>query len=89
MLVICKNKFGIVYTPNNLVKLMLNVIPKIYFKINFKWLDVGAGTGNFSRIIGLLNENLKQLIPDNDKRYNHILDNMLFMMKFMSHILKF
>ena len=32
-------------------------------------------------LFDLLNENLKQLIPDNDKRYNHILDNMLFMIE--------
>ena len=78
-----KSKFGIVYTPNNLVKQMLNIIPKnLLQNQSLKWLDVGAGTGNFSQeLFDLLNENLKQLIPDNDKRYNHILDNMLFMIE--------
>jgi len=78
-----KNKYGIVYTPNNLVKQMLNIIPKnLLQNQSLKWLDVGAGTGNFSQeLFDLLNENLKQLIPDNDKRHNHILDNMLFMIE--------
>ena len=78
-----KNKYGIVYTPNNLVKQMLNIIPKnLLQNQSLKWLDVGAGTGNFSQeLFDLLNENLKQLIPDNDKRYNHILNNMLFMIE--------
>ena len=84
-----KNKYGIVYTPNNLVKQMLNIIPKnLLQNQSLKWLDIGAGTGNFSQeLFDLLNENLKNRIPNDDKRYDHILNNMLFMIKiYQPHI---
>jgi SAM-dependent methyltransferase len=84
-----KNKYGIVYTPNNLVKQMLNIIPKnLLQNLSLKWLDIGAGTGNFSQeLFDLLNENLKNQIPNDHQRYNHILDNMLFMVEiYQPHI---
>ena len=43
------NNYGIIYTPNNLVNNILDLIPKEYFKNpNLRWLDIGAGCGAFS-----------------------------------------
>ena len=43
------NNYGIVYTPDNLVNSMLDLIPIKFFKNKtLKWLDIGAGEGAFS-----------------------------------------
>ena len=67
--------YGIIYTPNNLVNNILDLIPENYYKdSNLKWLDIGAGNGAFSlNIFNRLNNNLinKQ----------HIIENMLYMIE--------
>ena len=43
------NNYGIVYTPDNLVDEILDLIPEKYFKMkDLTWLDIGAGKGAFS-----------------------------------------
>ena len=46
-----KSNFGIIYTPINFVEQILDIIPNDLFKTNIKCLDVGSGTGNFSKIL--------------------------------------
>ena len=67
--------YGIIYTPNNLVNNMLDLIPENYFKDpNLKWLDIGAGNGAFSlNIFNRLNNNLSNK--------EHIIENMLYMVE--------
>ena len=68
--------YGIIYTPNNLVNNILDLIPEKYFKDpNLKWLDIGAGNGAFSlNIFNRLNNNLQE-------RKEHIIENMLYMVE--------
>ena len=43
------NNYGIVYTPNNLVNKILDLIPINYYRDpSLRWLDIGAGSGAFS-----------------------------------------
>ena len=67
--------YGIIYTPNNLVNNILDLIPENYFKDpNLKWLDIGAGNGAFSlNIFNRLNNNLSNK--------QHIIENMLYMVE--------
>ena len=67
--------YGIIYTPNNLVNNILNLIPEKYFKDpNLKWLDIGAGNGAFSlNIFNRINNNLSNK--------QHIIENMLYMVE--------
>ena len=67
--------YGIIYTPNNLVNNILDLIPEKYFKDpNLKWLDIGAGNGAFSlNIFNRLNNNLSNK--------EHIIENMLYMVE--------
>jgi 16S rRNA G966 N2-methylase RsmD len=67
--------YGIIYTPNNLVNNILDLIPEKYFKDpNLKWLDMGAGNGAFSlNIFNRLNNNLSNK--------EHIIENMLYMVE--------
>jgi len=67
--------YGIIYTPNNLVNNILDLIPENYFKEpNLKWLDIGAGNGAFSlNIFNRLNNNLSNK--------EHIIENMLYMIE--------
>ena len=68
--------YGIIYTPNNLVNNILDLIPENYFKnSNLKWLDIGAGNGAFSlNIFNRLNNNLQE-------RKEYIIENMLYMVE--------
>ncbi len=45
------NDYGIIYTPIIFVQEILNIIPHDLFKTNIKCLDVGSGTGNFSKVL--------------------------------------
>ena len=46
-----KYELNIVYTPIKLVEKIVNLIPEEKFNKDTKWLDIGAGLGNFSLII--------------------------------------
>jgi len=77
------NNYGIIYTPNNLVNSILDLIPKEYFKNqNLRWLDIGAGCGAFS--INLYNRLLNDLsnnFSNIEKAKNHIIKNMIYMVE--------
>lgn len=78
-----KNKYGEVFTPNELIVEMLNNFPKsVWTKPNYKWLDPCAGTGNFSLFIfHNLMSGLKKFEPNEAKRAEHIVKNMLYMIE--------
>ena len=83
------SNYGIIYTPFSLVEKQLQQIPDIYFKNpDFKWLDTGAGIGNYSIILfKRLYQGLSKIILDNDKRRKHIIEKMIYMVEiFPKHI---
>lgn len=84
-----KNNFGIVYTPNNLVNKILDLIPKKYYQDPSNiWLDVGAGNGAFSlNLFSRLNIELSNNIINENERKRHIIKNMIYMCEiYPSHI---
>ena len=78
-----KMEFGEVRTPTNLVNNILDLFPtSIYSDINKRWLDVGAGTGQFSiELFKRLNYHLSGVIPEQSKRHHHILTKMMYMIE--------
>jgi tRNA1(Val) A37 N6-methylase TrmN6 len=86
-----KNNYGIVYTPNSLVDKILDLIPLEHYKNpTLKWLDIGAGNGAFSlNLYNRLMTNLSSIIPNNEARKAHILENMIYMCEiYIPHINK-
>jgi site-specific DNA-methyltransferase (adenine-specific) len=75
-----KFNFGEVMTPFDLVEEMLNLLPnKIWENPNLKWFDPCGGVGNFQVIIvERLMEGLKGFILNEEDRYRHILENMIY-----------
>jgi site-specific DNA-methyltransferase (adenine-specific) len=75
-----KKKFGEVMTPLELVKEMLNTLPdEVWTNPNLKWLDPANGTGPYpSMVIYKLMNGLKEWEPNDEKRYKHIVENMIY-----------
>lgn len=75
--------YGEVATPLSFVNLMLSTIPEEKYKNpNYKWLDPGCGSGNFSIILYYkLLDKLQDIIPDIEERKNHIIKNMIYMVE--------
>jgi type I restriction-modification system DNA methylase subunit len=75
-----KKKYGEVMTPLDLVKDMLNTLPEdVWSNPNLKWLDPANGTGPFPiMVIYKLMNGLKYWEPDEEKRYKHIVENMIY-----------
>jgi site-specific DNA-methyltransferase (adenine-specific) len=75
-----KKNFGEVMTPIYLVDEMLDLLPKhIWSNPNLKWLDPCNGVGTFpSVIVERLMIGLAEVIVDEDKRYSHIIENMIY-----------
>lgn len=75
-----KKKYGEVMTPLDLVKDMLNTLPEdVWSNPNLKWLDPANGTGPFPiMVIYKLMSGLKDWEPDQEKRYKHIIENMIY-----------
>jgi hypothetical protein len=78
-----KKQFGEVFTPLHLINIMLDTLPKELFKNpDLKWLDPTAGIGNFMfEIYYRLMNSLQIWQPNTEKRSNHILENMLYMVE--------
>ena len=78
-----KSNYGEIFTPFALIKQMLEMIPdECFLDENAKWLDLGAGTGYFSMYIyWKLNNSLYNTIKDDNKRHNHIIQNMIYMIE--------
>lgn len=79
--IINKKEYGEIFTPFKLIDDMLNMIPNHFFTDkNKKWLDAGAGSGYFSMVLyWKLYDNLKSKIKDDNKRHEHIVNNMIFL----------
>ena len=75
-----KKLLGEVFTPFKLINEMLDTLPKeVWSNPHLKWLDPANGIGNFPIIIvERLMEGLKDFEPDYDKRYKHIMENMIY-----------
>lgn len=78
-----KDKYGEVHTPYVFLSKMLSSIPvEIAKNKNSKWLDAGAGRGNFSFCLFIILFNLlKDVIDDPDERKHHIINNMIYMVE--------
>ena len=78
-----KKKFGEVMTPLDLVKRILSKLPdSVWSNPNLKWLDPANGTGPFpSIVIYKLMKGLESWEPDEEKRYKHILENMIYVVE--------
>jgi hypothetical protein len=75
-----KKKFGEVFTPFSLIEEMLNTLPKeVWNNPNLKWLDPANGIGNFPVVVlSRLMKGLETWEPDQEIRYKHIVENMLY-----------
>jgi tRNA1(Val) A37 N6-methylase TrmN6 len=76
-----KKKYGEVFTPFSLINKMLDMMdPKLFLNKNNTFLDMGAGTGNFSICLFYkLKNTLKSQIPDLKERKKHIIQKMIYM----------
>ena len=75
-----KKKFGEVMTPLELVKDMMATLPEeVWSNPNLKWLDNSNGCGPFpAYVIYKLMVGLSEWQPDEDLRYKHIIENMIY-----------
>lgn len=78
-----KEQYGEIFTPYSLIEKMLNLLNEEDFtNPNTKWLDPGSGTGFFSiYLYWKLFDGLKNIIPNETKRTNHIIENMIYMVE--------
>jgi len=69
-----------IYTPNFLVERILDRLPKkLWTNPDLKWCDSAAKSGEFMvAVIIRLMDGLKKKIPNEKKRYNHIIKNMVY-----------
>jgi hypothetical protein len=75
-----REDFGEVMTPISNVNEMLDILPKeVWSNKDLKWLDPCNGVGTFpSIVVQRLMEVLKKVIPNKNKRYRHIVENMIY-----------
>lgn len=73
--------FGEVFTPRQLIDEMLDTLPaEVWTNKDLKWLDPAVGIGNFPKaILDRLMVGLECVIPNEDERVKHILEEMLYM----------
>ena len=77
-----KQLYGEVQTPLKFVEKILSIIPDYIYKIpNLKWLDPGAGTGNFSKILYFKLIAGLEMIIDSVERSDHIIKNMIYIIE--------
>ncbi len=69
-----------VFTPPDLVDKVLDSLPEeVWYNPDLRWLDPACKTGIFLRQIALrLMIGLRDIFPDEEKRRQHIFQNMLF-----------
>ena len=69
-----------VFTPRNVCDMMLDSLPEeVWHNPDYKWLNPATKNGIFEREISIrLNEGLKEIIPNEEIRKKHILQNMVF-----------
>ena len=75
-----KKTLGEVMTPIPLVEDMLDTLPsEVWCNPNKKWFDPCAGVGTFpSIVVQRLMKGLEKVIPNPEKRYGHIIENMIY-----------
>jgi hypothetical protein len=75
-----KKKFGEVMTPIWLVEEMLDKLPQdVWTNPDLKWLDPCNGCGIFpSIVVKRLMAGLSEWEPNEDMRYKHIMENMIY-----------
>lgn len=85
-----KELYGEVFTPFYFIERIFKIFPnKIFKNPNLRWLDPGAGTGNFSIYLYYkLLENLKEEIENIDNRKDHIINNMIYMVEYRNENIK-
>ena len=73
-------KYGEIMTPLFLVEDMLDTLPsEVWSNKDLKWFDPCAGVGTFpSIVVQRLMKGLKKVIPNKNKRYRHIIENMIY-----------
>jgi hypothetical protein len=78
-----KDKYGEVFTPQELIEEILGKLPKdVWSNPDLKWLDPANGIGNFPMVAYThLMEGLTEWETNEDKRSNHIIENMLYMVE--------
>lgn len=78
-----KEQYGEVNTPFSFVFNMLSIIPIVEFKNkDNKWLDAGAGHGNYMICLYcILYVSLRINMPNDEERKHHIIKNMLYMVE--------
>jgi hypothetical protein len=79
-------EFGEVMTPITLVEEMLDTLPdSVWTNPNLKWLDPCNGVGTFvSVIIHRLMKGLVTFEPNDELRYKHIMENMIYVCELQS-----
>ena len=80
-----------VFTPRATCDKVLDTLPKeVWHNPNYRWLNPATKNGIFEREIALrLDKGLQEIIPDQEKRRKHILQDMIFAIgqtKFTSYI---
>ena len=78
-----KHQYGEIFTPFTLIKDMFNMLPPSAFtNPNSTWLDPGSGTGFFSMFLfWKLDHGLSGCLPEKERRHNHIINKMIFMVE--------
>jgi len=76
-----KELYGEILTPFSLISDMFDMFnEECFHDKNYKWLDIGAGTGYFSMyLFWKLCDGLKYVIPNESERKTHIVKNMIYM----------
>lgn len=76
-----KKKLGEVFTPFKLIDEMLDTLPvEVWNNPDLKWGDFANGISNFPiKVIQRLMVGLKDFEPDDELRYKHIIENMIYM----------
>ena len=76
-----KQKMGAVFTSFSFIESMFSLFDaKIFTNDQYKWCDLGCGSGYFSIVLYYkLMNGLASTIPNKNERSIHILDNMIYM----------
>jgi len=74
-------QYGEVFTPTPMIEKMCDSIPPEFWSDPSKTiLDPASGNGNMGAVVATrLMEGLKDVIPDEDARYKHIMEKQLYM----------
>ena len=80
-----------VFTPRKTCEMILDSLPQeVWHNPNYKWLNPATKNGIFEREIAIrLDAGLKDVIPDEEERRRHILQNMIYAIgqtKFTSYV---